>query len=198
MSRIAAILIAAASGVLASKMAAAETTSVYTDIDSNKTCIVVAQAPEGEGDGARLICAGYMGFPIVIDYDDARESVFYGFSPSPDRQWESFSGFNAAGKKVEWRLLAENGVTIPFATINRWSVADPEDSDKQIEVLVVSKVGQLDERQGCVVGLVRASGNPQANETARRIADEQTREFSCGDERTIVGDPMPEFMRTTE
>ena len=85
---------------------------------------------------------------------------------------------------------------MPFATIHRWFVSDPEDPDKQIEVLVVEKVGQIGERDGCAVGLVLATGNPNANEMARKIADEQARDFACGaDERVIVGDPMPEFSR---
>jgi len=65
-------------------------------------------------------------------------------------------------------------------------------------VLVVEKVGQLHERDGCAVGLVVATGNPQANETARKIADEQARNFICGsDERVIVADgiPLPDFQR---
>lgn len=178
--------------------AGAEITSVYTDLDPDKTCITVDKAEEGDGDWATLACSGFMGFPIVIDYGDARETVYYGFTQPPGDHWESFSGFNAAGKKVEWRLLKDGDLTKPFATINRWSVSDPEDPDQHIEVLVVSKVGQLKERQGCVVGLVRASGNPEANEMARRIADEQAQDFSCGDERTLVGEPMPEFSRQSQ
>lgn len=195
MTRSAAIL---ALTMIVTPAGAAEIASVYTDLDPGKTCITISKAEDGEGDWSTQVCAGFQGFPVIIDYDDGRETVFYGFSPTPDRQWESFGGFNAAGKKVEWRLLKDGDVTMPFATINRWSVSDPEDADKQIEVLVVSKVGQLKERQGCVVGLVRASGNPQANEMARKIADEQVREFSCGDERTVVGEQMPEFVRETE
>ncbi|MGO4841508.1 hypothetical protein AB4144_55540, partial [Rhizobiaceae sp. 2RAB30] len=59
-------------------------------------------------------------------------------------------------------------------------------------------VGQIGERDGCAVGLVMATGNPKANETARKIADEQARTFACGaDERVLVGGepPLPEFHR---
>ena len=74
--------------------------------------------------------------------------------------------------------------------------AIPRTRDKQTEVLVVEKVGQIGEQDGCAVGLVLASGNPQANETARKIADEQARGFACGaDERVVVGEPMPQFDR---
>ena len=63
-------------------------------------------------------------------------------------------------------------------------------------MLVVEKVGQLGEQDGCAVGLVLATGNPKANETARKIADEQAANFACGgDERVLVGEPMPSFDR---
>lgn len=176
--------------------AAQNISSVYTDFDRDKNCITVDHAAEGDGDWATLTCAGYMGFPVVVSYGDARELVFYGFpSSGEDNTWESFQGFNAAGGTVEWRVRKDGDKTISFATIYRWSVADAEDPDKKVEVLVVEKVGQLAERAGCAVGLVLATGNPQANETARSIADEQAETFACGDERTVVGEPMPGFDR---
>nr|WP_206078597.1 hypothetical protein [Mesorhizobium camelthorni] len=57
------------------------------------------------------------------------------------------------------------------------------------------------ERDGYAVGLVVATGNPKANETARKIADEPARNFACGaDERVLVsGDvPLPEFSRADQ
>lgn len=174
---------------------AEEIFSAYTDLDFEKACTTVAEAAEGEGDWAETVCPGYRGFPVIVQYGDARDSVFYGFPPAPgDLAWESFSALNSAGLKIEWRITKDGGREVPFATIHRWGIVDPEDSDRHIEVLVVEKVGQLDERQGCAVGLVMATGNPQANETARRIADEQARTFACGaDERVLVGDAIPEF-----
>ena len=52
-------------------------------------------------------------------------------------------------------------------------VSDGEDQARQTEVLVVEKVGQIHLREGCAVGLVRATGNPDANNEARRIADDR-------------------------
>lgn len=176
----------------------AEIISAYSDLNTEKDCSTFAAAPEGEGDWANMICAGYKGYPVVLYYGDARENVFYGFPPDGDLApaWESFSAFNSSGPKVEWRIEKGKGVEIPFATIHRRVVSDPENPEKKIEVLLVAKVGQILERDGCVVGLVLASGNPKANDTARKIADEQARTFACGaDERVIVGEPMPEFSR---
>jgi hypothetical protein len=179
---------------------AAEVFSAYTDINTEKDCAVFATAEEGDGDWANMVCSGFRGYPVIIYSADLRESVFYGFPPAGDLApaWESFAAFNSTGPKIEWRIETEDGRAIPFAAIHRWSVSDPENPDKQVEVLVVSKVGQIAERDGCAVGLVAATGNPKANEMARKIADEQARDFACGaDERVLVsGDaPLPEFSR---
>lgn len=175
--------------------------SAYTELDTQADCVTFAAAAEDEGgDWANLVCAGYKGYPVIVYYGDGRESLFYGFPPGGDLApaWESFAGFNSTGPTVEWRIAREGAVETPFATIHRWFVADPEDPDSQTQILVVEKVGQLGEREGCAVGLVVASGNPGANEAARRIADEEARAFACGvDERIVVegGVPLPGFTR---
>jgi hypothetical protein len=178
---------------------AGEISSAYTDLDAEKDCTVFASAEEGEGEWANLVCNGYRGYPVLIYSGDLRESVFYGYPPGGDLAptWESFSAFNSAGAKIEWRIETDNGRAIPYAAIHRWFVsANAEKPDSQTEVLVVEKVGQIDQRDGCAVGLVLATGNPQANQAARKIADDRARNFICGEDlRVIVGDPMPDFSR---
>jgi hypothetical protein len=179
--------------------AAGEISSGYTDIDTERDCATFASADEDEGSWANMVCSGWRGYPVLIYADDLRESVFYGFSPGGDLApaWESFSAFNSAGPRIEWRIETEGSRAVPFAAIHRWSVsADPANPGKRTEVLVVEKVGQLHERQGCAVGLVLATGNPEANEEARRIADERARNFACGaDERVVAGGSVPDFSR---
>jgi len=177
---------------------AEEISSVYTEINAQRDCTTFATNEEGDGEYANLACNGYGGYPVLIFSADLRESVYYGFPKGGDLQpaWESFAAFNSAGPKIEWRVARDGNRTIPFATIHRWHVSDPEDPDKKVEVLVVEKVGQIGEQDGCAVGLVLATGSPAANETARRIADEQARGFACGaDERVMVGEPIPQFDR---
>ena len=178
--------------------ARAEIISAYTDIN-DANCSAFAVGEEG-GEYANLICNGYKGYPILIYSGDLRESLFYGLPPDGDLApaWESFGAFNSTGPKVEWRVEKEGGREIPFATIHRWFVSDVDDSSKHTEVLVVEKVGQIHERDGCAIGLVVATGNPGANDAARRIADEQAQNFICGaDERVIIADgvPLPDFYR---
>jgi len=178
---------------------AGEISSAYTDLAAEKDCTTFSINEEG-GEFANMVCNGYRGYPVIIYSADLRESVFYGFPPAGDLApaWESFGAFNSTGPKIEWRI-EENGLLhIPFATIHRWYVSNPEDPDKQVEVLVVAKVGQIAERDGCAIGLVVATGNPTANDMARKIADEQARNFACGaDERVVVSGevPLPEFYR---
>ncbi len=185
---------------LATPAAAGTISSVYTDFDLDKDCTKYAAATGDDGDWADFVCDGYRGYPVLLFYGDLRESLFYGFPPAldPAPARESFAAFNHSGPKIEWRLEANGDAAIPFATIHRWFVSDPEDAQRETEVLVVEKVGQPDKRDGCAVGYVVASGNPRANQEARQIADEKARGFTCGRDRPIeaVGSvKLPDHVR---
>ncbi|MCA0011611.1 hypothetical protein LB561_05875 [Mesorhizobium sp. B292B1B] len=176
---------------------AGEISSAYTDLDWKHDCVTYAQAGDGDGDWADLACSGYRGYPVLIAYDDARESLFYGFPPGGDMTsvWESFSGFNSSGARIEWRIETDGDKAVPFAVIHRRSISNPEDEKKPTDVLLVSKVAQMDARDGCTVALVLATGNPAANDQARKLADEKARTFACGkDRRTVIGE-VPAFGR---
>ena len=179
--------------------ARADITSAYTDFGADKACTVFSKAADGDGDWADMVCGGWRGYPVFLYYDDARESLFYGFPPAGDLApaWESFDAFNASGPKIEWRLDDAGGAPVPFAAIHRRFVSVADDADRKVEVLVVSKVAQPADRDGCVVGLVAATGNPDANAQARRIAD-KARSFVCGtDERAVAKGSVevPSFTR---
>jgi hypothetical protein len=171
-----------------------EMSSAYTDIDVQKNCSAFSVNEEG-GEFANFVCNGWNGYPVLIYSGDLRESLFYGFPPKGDLPWESFSAFNSTGPKIEWRIETEGPKAVPVATIHRWFVsADPEKPEKRTEVLVVSRVAGVEDRQGCTVGLVLATGNPQANDAARRMADEKARGFLCGVDKWIeVGEQLPHF-----
>lgn len=203
--RLALPAIAVVTTVLISTGARAGVSSAYTDLDAGKDCTTFSAPAEGEegGDWANLVCNGYRGYPVFIYYGDVRESLFYGHPPAGDLApaWESFDAFNRAGPKIEWRLDDSSGHNVPFATIHRWFVSDPEDPDVETEVLVVEKVGQPFEREGCAVGYVVATGNPDANEKARRIADGQARDFACGADQPAIDQgevPVPSFNRVAQ
>jgi hypothetical protein len=179
--------------------ARAEIYSAYTTVDPQTDCSTFdAPGPEEEGgDWGNSLCNGWGGYPVTWNYGDARESVYFGYT-KPNTQnlpFQSFSGFNSAGQKIEWRINKETTKQRPIATILRWKVSiDPADSSKTNEVLVVSKVGLLEAPQGCVVGYVLATGDPQANEKARGLADQKAAVFTCGkDTPTRIG-AVPEPM----
>jgi len=191
-----ALLILLALAGLCQAAHAGDISSAYTDLDWKKDCVTYAQAGQGDGDWASLACSGYRGYPVLVGYDDARESVYYGF-PSDDMTavWESFSAFNSSGPKVEWRIETDGDKAVPFAVIHRRSVTNSEDGKTSIEVLVVAKVAQPEEHEGCTVGLVLATGNPEANDQARKLADGKAKGFACGkDKREVIG-KVPDFGR---
>lgn len=175
---------------------AGELSSAYTDIDTDRNCSIFSANEDG-GEFANFVCDGWRGYPVLIFSGDLRESVFYGFPPKNVQVWESFSAFNSTGPKVEWRIDTEGSTSTPFATIHRWFVSDDTDKpEKKTEVLVVSKVAQIGQQDGCVVGLVRATGNAGANEAARKLADERARGFACGTDKWTVIGAAPDFSRS--
>jgi hypothetical protein len=183
MPRLSTLFFAACLVVVASLPAQAqERSSVYTEIHIDKSCTAFARAEEGEGDWANLVCDGWRGYPVFIQYGDLRESLFYGYPPAGDMapEWESFGAFNSTGTTIEWRLEQRGDDLIPYATIHRWFVSDPENEGENLQVLVVEKVGQPYEREGCAVAYVMATGNPDANEKARNYADNLVDGFACG------------------
>src|SRR4029077_9393160 len=94
--------------------------------------------------------------------------------------------FNSTEHTVEWRMADGK----PFAIIQRWHIADNGDPDKQgrpnTKALLV--VTRLPPGAVCHVAYVDAIANPNANELARKAADEVARGFKCDkDEVKIVG-----------
>jgi len=145
-------------------------TSTYTAFDIEKTCLQVAR-----GDGMVFAgswkCAGFGGNDIVVSLDDERSYV--GFGPRPTETCafrKTFGRFNTALSPVEWRL--KNGK--PFAAIERWRVVTDDDGGS-VTWLVVTK---LDGKQACHVHYV-AGSYPNANEHARRAADDLVPGFDC-------------------
>jgi hypothetical protein len=175
------------SGLAAGTAAAAE--SAYQKLDFDRDCTEIS----ADELGGSWSCKGFGEYEILFAEGDLRQSVFYGevgdwFAAGA---FESFGAFNRAGEMIEWRLQRGR----PFATIRRWFLQPAEDGGAagELQILVVSKVGQPGEGEACVVGYVDARATPKANEVARRVADREAADFACRiDEPRWHGAPEPE------
>ncbi|MDH4441380.1 MAG: hypothetical protein QE284_13450 [Rhizobium sp.] len=153
--------------------------SLYTDLDLDK-CETLSEDPMG----VSLKCKGYQDYPVYFKEGDLRQSVFYGRVDKEliDGAFETFSAFNHINTKIEWRLDAAGK---PFAAILRWFIDNPGPDGASTrtsrgEILVVSRVGTANYGGSCMVGLVDAKANPDANEKARLVADNTASDFACG------------------
>ena len=150
----------------------------------------VKSAGNGVDDSTIRVCPGKNGLVVVISEDDLRESVSVGrnrlgASREPAAR-TSFGPFNSTTNTVEWR--AANGR--PYAIIQRWHIADNSDQDKDGRPIAkqLLAVTRLSPGPVCHVAYVDVKANPDANELARKAADELARKFKCGkDEVKIIG-----------
>ncbi len=173
--------------VMAGNSHAAE--SVYTTLDLEKDCTFY----RADEHGASGYCQGYKGYPILFDEGDLRQMVRFGHVATISGQWESFGQFNHVNNTVEWRILENR----PYAAILRRFVENSDENGNTTEavrgqVLVVSRVADHENPTSCVVGYVDARANANANELARKLADEAARSFVCGTDRpTFKGNKGP-------
>lgn len=171
--------------------------SVYTDFDATR-CVMFAPGEADTGIPRQAVCPGYGGYPVLLQTMGGNHSLYFGFPPQGElvSRWASFVDTGTPHDVIEWRVLSEGERQIPLATIQRWFVAAPE-RDAPVEVLLVQKVGLIEAWQGCIVGYVVATGNPGANETARKIADTLAREPECPAIEPVIEEgtvPLPEYM----
>jgi hypothetical protein len=122
---------------------------------------------------------------VLISEDDLRETVSVGrnrLAASKEPAAETWFGpFNSTTNTVEWR--GANGK--PYAIIQRWHIADNSDRDKDDRPIAkqMLTVTRLSPGPVCHVAYVDVQANPDANELARKAADEIARSFKCGKDR---------------
>jgi hypothetical protein len=148
----------------------------------------VSSAANGVDDSTIRLCPGMAGLKVLISEDDLRETVSVGRNRAaaanePAAQ-ASFEPFNSTTATVEWRAL--NGK--PFAIIQRWQIADNADPDKDGRPIAkpMLVVTRLPPGAVCHVAYIDVKANPDANELARKAADEIARDFKCGTDAVKV------------
>ncbi|MDF0518435.1 hypothetical protein P0R31_14455 [Bradyrhizobium yuanmingense] len=162
--------------------------SSYTST-APKDCRQIGKASALDGSSTR-VCPGKDGLMVLIAEDDLREIVSVGRNRKAASEEPAanvwFAPFNSSETTIEWRAAG----AMPFAIIQRWHIADNSDPDKQGRpstkaMLVVTR---LPPGAVCHVAYVDAIANPNANELARKAADDLARGFTCAkDEVKIIG-----------
>jgi hypothetical protein len=165
--------------------------SAYTTFDSDKCRHARGRDVEDYGS---WLCRGFGDIPVWLGAGDQRMFVSFGRNAAREpAAGETIAGFNDAYKgTIEWRLERKpDGKLKPFATILRWNfMTNPDDRRASGRKLVVTRLGP---GGVCHVGYVDARANPDANELARKLADEKARTFRCGiDKPQSVGNRPPD------
>lgn len=166
--------------------AADEIASAYSRFDL-KDCEQVEKSDGFVFEGSWR-CEGYDGTDFLVSTADSRSFVAFGPNGGNNCAYsKTFQPFNTALSPIEWRL--KDGK--PFAAIERWSVA--AGGEKTVAWLVVSALRDTD---SCHVHYVSGS-YPNANEEARRVADELAEKFDCENDvptfSTAAGPPPIEL-----
>jgi hypothetical protein len=145
----------------------------------------VRSAGNGVDDSTIRVCPGKNGLIVLISEDDLRETVSVGrnrLAASKEPAAETWFGpFNSTTNTVEWR--GANGR--PYAIIQRWHIADNSDRDKDDRPIAkqMLTVTRLSPGPVCHIAYVDVQANPDANELARKAADEIARSFKCGKDK---------------
>jgi hypothetical protein len=160
--------------------------SSYTST-APKDCRVTS-AGNGVDDSTIRVCPGMAGLKVVVSEDDLRETVSVGRNGAtaarePAAQ-AGFGPFNSTTTTVEWRALSGK----PFAIIQRWHLADTSDADKNGRPIgkPMLAVTRLPPGPVCHVAYIDVKANADANELARKAADEVARGFKCGKDAVKV------------
>jgi hypothetical protein len=184
---ICAIAVAAAGPALFGRADAQTFGSSYTST-AEKNCRVKKTEP----DGSVSVCPGKAGLIVVVSEDDLRQTVTVGrnqkAAENEPAASSGFGPFNFTTDTVEWRAIDGK----PFAIIQRWHVSDNNETDKNGRPIgrALLVVTRLPPGPVCHVAHVDVHANPNANELARKMADEFARDFKCGkDEVKIAGEP---------
>jgi hypothetical protein len=182
----AAALFAAAFGLISP--ASAQTFSSSYTSSAEKDCRTIGKPKDVS---TKQVCPGKSGLVVLISEDDLRQTVSVGpdhVAAAKEPAAETwFAPFHSTGQTVEWRAVDGK----PFAIIQRWLIADNNDTDKAGSP--VSKpmlaVTRLPPGAVCHVAYIDGQANRNANELARQAADEFARDFKCGkDEVKVVGE----------
>ena len=158
--------------LLAAPANAQQIESSYTDLNLNIDCTVI----QSDDFGSTWACTGLKGMPVMVSESDLRMSVSYGLTSTTEKAAkQKLQPPNRLGDKIEWRVSNAEGYWKPFATILPF-FTQGEEGKPEGQVLVVTKIAS---GATCHVAYIDALANPDANDLARKTADEKAKDFDC-------------------
>jgi hypothetical protein len=195
-TRTAAAGTAAVAVLLAGTAAGRTFESSYTSI-AEKDCrkFGVLKIDDSEHAASR-VCPGRGGYKVFISEEDLRETLTVGRTlkqaAKEPAAHDHFGAFNGYDDTIEWRSDKDGK---PYALITGWSFASNDDLEttgrpKSVRMLVVMR---LPPGPVCKVAEIERAANSDANELARKAADEIARSFKCAtDTVQVIGKHGPE------
>jgi hypothetical protein len=163
--------------------------SVYSSAFDKDCRKITAFKVDDDDYASERVCPGPKGLVLLKQEDDLRETVSVGRTAKvaglEPAAGQGFGPFNSTTGTVEWRVNAKGK---PFAMILRWQIADSDDPDKNgrpqtKEMLVVTR---LPPGAACHVAYIDVTANPDADDLARKAADEHAQRFDCRKDRVAV------------
>jgi len=178
------LALAALAVVPATAASAQEFASQYTST-AVKQCKLIDRAPKDEGNWSIWLCPGIAGYVVRLTEDDLRMTISVGRNlkeaeDAPVAKHQ-FPSFNMVGDTLEWRTFRGK----PFAVIHRRTLADTS-GPKPVNygLLIVTRLNPT-----CHAAYidVRANAPANANELARKAADQHGSIFDCNNDPIVFG-----------
>ncbi len=155
---------------LLSATGAAAAESAYTKHDWDKCRKVAA-----EDDTVIRRCDGPAGIPLL--YSGGEDGASVGFGAKGMRGDFPLAGFFFPKQTVEWRSAGGK----PFAAILRYDVGKAIGGPFRSRLVVYKLEGAA---SSCIVGSIDGA-RPDANEAARKFADQRAAAFVCGKDTAV-------------
>jgi hypothetical protein len=183
MRRLKLVLFSLAGLLVATPASAQQNTSLYTSV-ALKICVKIERVVvAGDEYAATYDCPGLRGYRVIVNDEDLRTIVSIGFNRTHAKEQpatgQGFGPFNSVHDNLEWRINAKTKK--PFATIQRWRIADQSDLDKDsrpntVGLLVVTRIPP---GASCHVAYIDVRANENPNLLAQKAADELAQNFDC-------------------
>jgi hypothetical protein len=174
-------------GTAGSHAAGPSLDSAYTEYDFKRCPHRAGHDAEDYGEWR---CKGHKGITVLVNAGDQRTTMSFGpRARNEPAAAQTLRGFNSIDRgRIEWRLASEGGRSHPVAAIVRWStfvVSERASAGEAAKgkALVVTRLGS---GGVCHVGYVDALANANANELARKIADERAALFRYDADKPVI------------